>query len=180
MLFPSTGSSGGQAALLLIGPAERDYDQKIEARIKGLKLGAFARVLPPVYSNEKWQYMRKAQAVIYPTNDEPFGRVPFEAIAAGTYPLIPDESGSAEYLRPLLPECIYRNQDEHSLIAVMNELERKRRGSDTESLTKAQAWVRDVLDWDKVASAVMKTYEDVLQEKNPKQGKAHLPSRATG
>ena len=172
--------SGGQAVLLLVGPVERDYDQKIEARINELKLGGLARILPPVYGNEKWQFMKKARAVIYPTIDEPFGRVPFEAIAAGAFPIVPDESGSAEYLTPFLPECIYRHQDVQSLVSVMSGLELKRKNTDTESLVKAQGWVRDVLDWDKVAGSVMKIYEEALEEKNPRRNKSHPSSRAAG
>jgi glycosyltransferase involved in cell wall biosynthesis len=160
-------SEGGQANLYLIGPVERNYDKAILGRVQTLGLERKVRLMPPVYEPERSLYFRKALAVIYPSFEEPFGRVPFEAIAAGGVPIVPDASGSAEYLQPFLPTCIYRHEDAESLLRAMKALEGQQTRDFEESLARARHWVEENLNWDNVTERVLKLYQDVAGDRKP-------------
>jgi glycosyltransferase involved in cell wall biosynthesis len=147
--------TGGKARLLMMGPAERGYDDEILAKIRALRITDNVSLIPPVYDGGKWQYIRDARAVIYPTTYEPYGRVPFEAVAAGTFPIVSDDSGSAEYLSPFLPYCIYQHSSHSSLVETMKAIERR---TDRDDLTRARAWMADALDWKSIADTVVRIY----------------------
>jgi glycosyltransferase involved in cell wall biosynthesis len=153
--------AGGKSLLYLVGPVEHGYDLRIHEKVRELKLGKQVMICPPAYDAEKWKFLRNACAVIYPTVDEPYGRVPFEAVAAGTFPIIPDESGSAEYLSGFFPYCIYKHQNPASLVAVMRETEKRSEASDRGDLAKARAWVADTLDWKRIADRVVAIYREI-------------------
>jgi glycosyltransferase involved in cell wall biosynthesis len=157
-VFDRYVKQGGKSNLLLVGPVERGYDRVVAGEIEALGLGERVHMHAPIYEPERSQYLRKAQAVIYPTNDEPFGRVPFETIAAGGVPVVPDESGSAEYLKPFLPDCIYRHQDQESLLLTMKQIEARNSGLD-DRLETARHWVAERLDWTGITDTVMELYQ---------------------
>ena len=102
--------------------------------------------------------------MIYPTIDEPYGRVPFEAIGALTYPVIPDKSGSAEYIRPLHPGCIYKHQNKDSLSQILLALEKKDRVADAPALKAAQDWLAREINWDRVTGKVLALYQELCRE----------------
>lgn len=56
--------------------------------------------LGPVTESEKWWLLAQADAVLYPTVEEGFGFIPFEAAAAGTPCLCAPRSSLAEILPP--------------------------------------------------------------------------------
>ncbi|MBY0372256.1 glycosyltransferase family 4 protein, partial [bacterium] len=103
--------AGGNADLLFVGPAERGYDSEVADEIERLGLKTRARILPPAFGPERDAFLRHALAVVYPSVGEPFGRVPFETLAAGGLPIVPLESGSAEYLQRFLPGSVYPVRD---------------------------------------------------------------------
>lgn len=155
--------TGGNADLLLIGPAERGYDVRVADEIDRLGLRGRARLLAPEYGDRKQAYLRHALAVVYPSVGEPFGRVPFETLAAGGMPLVPRESGSAEYLESFLPESIYPMQDHDALAARFRALE----GLDRRNLSgwvAARGWVAKDLDWTKITDQVEAVYKGVVAE----------------
>ncbi len=150
---------GGDGILVCVGPVERRYDKDLRAHAEMLGISERVLVKPPVFASEKDALIRKSRAVIYPSFEEPFGRVPFEAIMAGTLPLIPDASGSAEYLKPLLPQCIYHAESVDSLSAALEAVTRSRH---SDALKAAQKWVRSELDPDHIANQVFEMYEYLL------------------
>lgn len=160
--FKKYVEAGGTSDLLLVGPVERGYDREVENQIRltGMKGKVF--VLAPAYGEQKTALLREATAVIYPTLDEPFGRVPFEAIAHGVLPIIPSESGSAEYIRPLLPHSIYTHQDVTSLARIMRLTDSDLYGLQREALPRAKEWVRHELNWEKIVEKVVAFYDAIL------------------
>lgn len=157
--FADYARGGGPCRLDLVGPIEKGYDRQILDACERYRMLGRVRILPPVYDDKKWEMMAAAKAVLYPTVDEPFGRVPFEAVAAGAYPIVPDESGSAEYLAKFLPECIYRHQNPASLVNAIRAVEA--RTADARELQDARAWVVRELEWGRVAGKVLALYESV-------------------
>lgn len=154
---------GGDANLLLVGPIERGYDRAVNTEIASLDLKDRARIHPPVYEPERTAYLKQARAVIYPSNDEPFGRVPFETLAAGGVPIVPDQSGSAEYLKPFLPGCIYRHQDAESLLEVLQRLDLREMPNLEQGLARARQWVEEDLDWQDITRTVEGLYQKLIR-----------------
>lgn len=147
---------GGKARLICVGPVEHGYDKQIKAKSVELKVDDRVDILKPAYGSRKWQYMRSASAVLYPSYDEAFGRVPFEAILAGTYPIVSDASGGAEYLGRFLNKGIYRHNDCEDLATQLQAMEESEAEED---LKKAEAWVREELNWGRVAQSVCEMYQ---------------------
>lgn len=153
---------GGQARLVLAGPSERGHDAVLKKLAAELGISSSIQFLPPIYEAEKEELLAQAIAVIYPSHEEPFGRVPFETIAAGGFPIIPDQSGSAEYLRSILPSSIYLHENQRSLLEVMYEAEAGDRELRRSSLTHAQSYINRELTWERIAKRVYELYQSVV------------------
>lgn len=153
---------GGKSLLLMVGPVERGYDEEIRQCIHKLGLEDSAYILPPVYDAKKWAFMGKAKVVVYPAKEEPFGRVPFEAIAAGSHPLVPRASGGAEYLEKILPDCTYPDTSPSALADSLAGFDRKDPKRD-EALARAQVWLGRELSPEAIASRFVETYEQVAK-----------------
>ncbi len=152
------------AEMIIMGPVERGYDREIMARAEALGVASRVKILPPVYDQKKWGYLKHALAVIYPTVDEPFGRVPFEAVAIGGVPVIPDASGGAEYLKRFVPACVYKNQNIASLTETLDRLGQPLPQALKIQLNEAREWVRRDLDWARIAQRVLSLYESAIKE----------------
>ncbi|MEZ4750737.1 MAG: glycosyltransferase family 4 protein [Bdellovibrionota bacterium] len=155
--FAEYVKAGGSAHLLIMGPVERGYDRTIKAAADVKDVAFRVHLLAPQYDDTRWELVRRSLAVVYPALEEPFGRVPFEAVAVGTVPIIPDRSGSAEYLKWHIPSAIYKQEDAHSLSAALLRAEK---GS-IEGASAAQEWVKNALDWKHISRAVLDLYREV-------------------
>lgn len=170
---------GGRAKLLLVGPVERGYDVQLHRVIRRENLTSHVQILPPVYGQEKIALLNHATAVVYPSVGEPFGRVPFEALAAGSLPVVPVESGSAEYLEPYLPFSTYPIQDSHALLSCLRQIEQLSSEQRLAHLDRARGWVEKKLDWSLVTEQVLSVYRKVIAETD-EAGRAAVPSSLTG
>jgi glycosyltransferase involved in cell wall biosynthesis len=148
--------SGGKNRLLLVGPIERGYDKQIQKYIS-----ENVSILPPVYGDGKWALMSSATAVIYPTWEEPFGRVPFEALAVGCPVIVPKKSGSFEYLRDKFPDCGYEDDNFDSLITLMRFMDKPSNRELKTQVVISQNWVLTRLAWEKISSEVIQVYREV-------------------
>jgi glycosyltransferase involved in cell wall biosynthesis len=154
---------GGNKKLRLKGPIEHGYEQLILKKIEELQLGHHVSILAPTYGPEKWRHLNQAIAVIYPCLDEPFGRVPFETLVAGGFPIVPSESGGAEYLKPVLPESIYPTAKSGSLAKRMLWAEKNSFEERRSLLQNARDWVVSYLDWSKISSEIIHLYWNAPQ-----------------
>lgn len=153
---------GGKAGLWLMGPPELDYDVILERRARTLDVFDGFRIREACYGPEKWNIIRGAVGVVYPAKQEVFGRVPFEAIAAGVHAVLPRESGGAEYLEPLMPECLYRQDDAADLASALQRVEAAQAGKADLGLAGARSWVARELSWDALARRVHSLYQDMV------------------
>jgi glycosyltransferase involved in cell wall biosynthesis len=156
---------GGTAQLLLVGPTEAGYEKQLSHSIVKWGLQTRVRVLEPVYGKEKFVLMKHAIAVIYPSRDEAFGRVPFEVIETGGVPLVPQESGSAEYLAPYLPFCLFPIADTDALLACMRSIEQKKEEALPSGLEAARAWVKSELNWEAIQERMVSLYSEAVSQK---------------
>jgi len=159
--------SGGTRQLHLVGPVEREYDKAILQRARALGIEDRVQLLSPKYGDKKWDTMRESCAVIYPANEEPFGRVPFEAVSAGAPPILPRQSGGAEYLERFFPECMYDATSPDSLSKAL-EYASSQRDSVTlsDQILAAQKWIGTELNWQNISKRVVTLYEQIQPVKS--------------
>lgn len=162
--FARYRAEGGRTALALVGPAQGADGRDVRRRIARADLAGAVTLYPPQYEGEKWAYLTSARALIYPAEHEAFGRVPFEAVAVGTLPIVPRESGAAEYLAQFFPELTYDDDSAESLVAALNRVDTWAGRGETPGLEAAQTWLRSELDWRAVGRRVMGIYESVLKK----------------
>lgn len=156
---------GGQAKLVFLGPVERGYDAEIWRRAKEREVSAALSIYPPSYGQEKLNWMRRSLGLIYPAVEEPFGRVPFEAVLAGTQPIVPEESGSSEYLKPFFPHNIFRLENVDDLTQVLRDTEAGANHS-RPAIEKAQQWMKEVMGWSSIGNRVLLLYQEVLSKRS--------------
>ncbi len=162
---------GGESSLLIMGPSQGGYREKLESKIRKLSLSSRVQLLEPTYDERRWQWAARSCAVIYPTIDEAFGRVPFESLLAGALVIVPDKSGSAEYLRSLVPHGIYKSQDVEDLCRVLTLMDGMQEAERSILLRRAKAWVENELDWDRICSRVIDVYSECLGCLSPRKAR---------
>ncbi|MDA0171527.1 glycosyltransferase [Solirubrobacter taibaiensis] len=149
---------GWTGGLVLAGPGVEHGSSRAEEDARSLehvvRLGSVSD------SERRWLY-REAAAVLYPSTDEGFGLVPFEAAAAGTLPLTAPVSAMRELLG-----------DEHALLVPWDAATSAQRV--LPALGRPDAIVAAVrargeqLTWDRTAREYLELYDQTLA----------LPSRA--
>lgn len=155
---------GGTKKLRLKGPVEHGYEVLVNKKIDSLKLNHHVSLLAPSYGKEKWRHLSQAVAVLYPCLDEPFGRVPFEALLSGSLPIVPQESGGAEYLEPILPDLVYPTHEVRDLAMRLLKVEKLAEPERNQMLELGRRWVRENLDWEKVTHQICGLYESAILE----------------
>jgi len=148
--------------LRLIGPAEKGYDRFLKNLISELKLDSAVTLEPGVYGVEKDKVLRNSMAVVYPAFEEPFGRTIFEAFAAGTFCLIPGESGGAEYVQTFAPYMIYGNNEVQALKKKMESVVALPQSQRAKYVEICRSWVSSHLDWGGITQRVLQIYSQVL------------------
>lgn len=115
--FPIIQRQVRDAHLLLVGgpwtEADRSYSQRIQkcARDNIPHGRVFFRPPSPVIEKYYWA----ADLLVLPSHREPFGRVVFEAIAAGLPAVASEDAGVALYLGRVSPDLLFRPSDPAAL-----------------------------------------------------------------
>lgn len=166
--FARYRAQGGTATLRLVGPVERNHDRTLFSLASALGIADALRLDAPVYGNAKWSLLRDAIAVVYPAVEEPFGRVPFETLAVGGRPIVPDRSGAAEYLTRQLPDAIYCQGDEESLVGALRSAEAH--AWTEENRASAREWVSQAFSWQVITRDVLAVYESARRDLSSRRG----------
>ena len=104
------------------------------------------------------QFLHNLDLLIYPSKNEAFGLVPFEAILCGTPVVVGDDSGCKEWLS--LAGCTHFvpfGQPSELAKIIIQQLETE------QSLTTIQEWIRNNLSWSSVAQSTTECYTDILE-----------------
>lgn len=149
-------------SLRLVGPVERNYDLVLENLVSRLNLGQSVFIEPAVYGAEKESLLRGATAVVYPAQGEPFGRTIFESFAAGTFCLVPNSSGGAEYVEKFAPTMLYPDHSEKVLAEKMGRLAELSKDESKHAIEEASSWIKQNLAWPEITQRVLETYQGVL------------------
>jgi len=150
-------SDGGTFKLELMGPEEHGYGESIRNLARELGVASDVVFAEPAYGNDKWQKIRGARAVLYPSVEEAFGRVPFEAALAETVPVAPRESGSYEYLEPYFGPYFFPLGDKAALVRTLHGLEKF--PPDEEKIRQAKEFVETALSWKVIGNRFLKLYQ---------------------
>lgn len=148
--------------LRLVGPVERSYDLALQRLIAELGLEDCVKIEEAVYGPDKDALLQGATAVIYPSQGEPFGRTVFEAFAAGTLCLIPQNSGGAEYVEKFAPNMVYPDQSEVLLAEKMIQTMDFTGAERIRLVNSAKAWIAQNLNWPTITQQTLQIYEHVL------------------
>ena len=70
--------------LLIAGPGDPRYVEKLKTIVDELRLNENVKILPPVFGDEKWKLYRQANLFVLPTYSENFGIVVAESLAMET------------------------------------------------------------------------------------------------
>jgi glycosyltransferase involved in cell wall biosynthesis len=76
--------AGQETTVLIAGPGDRAYADRLAALARELRLDDRVAFLGPVYGPEKTSLYQAADVLVFPSGHENFGFVSFEALAAGT------------------------------------------------------------------------------------------------
>jgi glycosyltransferase involved in cell wall biosynthesis len=103
--------------LLLVGEAWTKHDQSYSRRIRNhareLTEQRLVFFLPPSPSIERYYWT--ADLLVLPSHGEPFGRVVFEAIAAGIPAIASEDTGVAPFLAQASADLVFRTGDRAAL-----------------------------------------------------------------
>ncbi len=149
--FAEYRNRGGECFLELMGPVEYGYDLLLQKEIERLGLQSKVKLSPPQVGKNSFIEMAKAQAVIYPAIDEAFGRVPFEAVLAGTEVVLPRQSGSADYLARFRTTHLYEQADLAGLAQVLLEL----RPPSPNFGDGGREWIMNEMNWSSVINRLI-------------------------
>ncbi len=154
--FSEYRAEGGNLSLELMGPEERGYGDQIRALARELGVASEVHFIPPTYGDEKWKRIRAARAVIYPTIEEAFGRVPFEAALVETVSVAPKESGSYEYLEPFFGPYFFPLSDRNAFVSILHGLDQF--PPDPARMRQARQYVENSLSWHVVTAKFLRLY----------------------
>jgi glycosyltransferase involved in cell wall biosynthesis len=98
VLVDAFASLRREPAWLVIAGNDMGVGSAVRARIERLRLDGVARMPGLLVGRARLEALADAAVVVYPSQDEVFGLVPFEALLCGTPVVVADDSGCGEHL----------------------------------------------------------------------------------
>jgi len=138
-------------------------DMGIKSRLEKLaeKLGVQERVIFTGLLTSPWKESayRNALLTVYAGQYEIFGLVPFESILCGTPAVVADDSGCGEWLRKSGGGWIVPYGDARAIAQIIDNFSQEDKA---EKVKDAQRWIKENLNWDKIAQQVKEIYQELV------------------
>jgi len=138
-------------------------DMGIKSRLEKLaeKLGVQERVIFTGLLTSPWKESayRNALLTVYAGQYEIFGLVPFESILCGTPAIVADDSGCGEWLRKSGGGWIVPYGDARAIAQIIDNFSQEDKA---EKVKDAQRWIKENLNWDKIAQQVKEIYQELV------------------
>lgn len=99
VLIDAFGRLERRDARLVIAGNDMGIGRAVRQQLDQLGLRGVTELTGLLVGRERLEALIDADAVVYPSRDEVFGLVPFEALLCGTPVVVADDSGCAEYVR---------------------------------------------------------------------------------
>ncbi len=98
-----------------------------------------------------------ADCVVFPSLEQSWGLVPFEALASGRLPIVSDECGAAEIIGPIQAGIVVKPEPAHIANAI-REYYRKPEIF-VERLEKGRSFVKENMTWESYVTRMIKVFE---------------------
>ncbi len=146
--------------LVIVGPDD-GFLSTLKGQIDRLKIGNKILFTGPLYEKDKLKAYIDANVLVYPSNFEIFGLVPFEAIMCGTPVIVTDGCGCGDIVREANCGYLIKYGDINTLKEKIKLLI-ENSGEGEEMVAQGQKYIKENLIWDKVRRKVEAVYEDCL------------------
>jgi glycosyltransferase involved in cell wall biosynthesis len=150
------------AELLIAGNDEENYQPRLEAMVRELRLSARIHFLGPVQDAKKWSLMRSASVFAMPSYSENFGIAALEAMACGCPVVVTPEVGLAGAIDRAVAGIAVSGEPEEfgaALNALISDpIRRARMGAEGAKLAAQE------FSWSRIAEQVERLYERCLGE----------------
>lgn len=162
----------------LVGAIARCADPRVQLVIAGNDMGAEATIRRRVEDlgitgRVRWAglvtgslrvaLLADADLLVYPSSDEIFGLVPFEALLAGTPCVVSDDCGCGEIVRRAKAGDLVRFGDEGGLARAIDALLADE-GRRTLLVERGRRYIREHLSWPAIAARTEATYRRAMGE----------------
>jgi len=158
-------------AWLVIAGNDMGAGPAVRARIQRRRLDEVSRVPGLLVGRERLEALVDAAVVVYPSQDEVFGLVPFEALLCGTPVVVADDSGCGEHVRRTGGGLVTPVGDASALGAgigrILDEPDRWRAEA-----AAAAIRVRASFDAAVVCERLERVYEEIASAARPRHGSA--------
>lgn len=154
----------GDWELVLAGPDDRGYTEKIKAEFERLSPDGSVKFLGPVYGEEKCKLLHSADAFVLPTRSENWSIAVAEAMAS-CVPVVCTKGAPWQCLE----ECGAGYWVDVSVEGIRKGLKEAMSLSDDERVAMGEhgrGWVSKNLGWDGIVKKMISFYEDVLRGVN--------------
>ena len=147
--------------LLLVFAGKGPDSGRLKSEVKKLNLERYVLFVGVIPEDQLRSLYRQSKVVLLTSTEEPWGKVPFEALACGTIPLVSDQAGCAEVIDKekigivakstasvFANEILYINQN--PLLA-------------KSMVRRGQGWVRENLTLDKYTKKTEKLFNSIIK-----------------
>jgi len=138
-------------------------DMGIKSRLEKLaeRLGVSERVVFTGLLTSPWKESAYQDALltVYAGQYEIFGLVPFESILCGTPAIVADDSGCGEWLKKSGGGWTVPYGDARALAQIIDNFSEEEKA---EKVRNAQRWIKENLNWDKIAQQVKEVYQELV------------------
>ena len=151
---------------LIIAGNDMGYRRALEREIARLRLGDAARFVGLVVGGEKLACLADADVCVYPSTQEIFGLVPFEALMCGTAVVVTDDCGCGEVMERAHAGRIVKYGDVDDLAAALRDTlnmpEKERHGM----IAAGKKFIAEHLTYENIAGQHIDVYRRVLAERH--------------
>jgi len=149
--------------LVIAGPDDRGYRQRVEAMIDGCNVGSHVCMTGMVQGRQKLALLRRADIFVLPSYSENFGIVVAEALASGT-PVITTTGSPWQQLHTVdAGRWVPATRDDIGLalreLLGMSKSQRQQMGE------RGSALIRERYTWDQVALKFLTVCDCILEDK---------------
>lgn len=158
--FRQLSEHRGDVHLVLVGPDD-GYKRLLEAHIKKQGLAERVTLTGLVAEPVKVQAYVDSDVVVYPSQHEIFGLVPFEALLCGKPVVVSDDSGCGEIIKTASAGVCVRYGDpvelQRALATCLDD------GPDVRGMVlRGRRFVMEEMNWNKISGDMEKVYDEVV------------------
>ncbi|MBS7638847.1 glycosyltransferase family 4 protein, partial [Candidatus Bathyarchaeota archaeon] len=147
-----------EARLIIVGSGP--WENTLKAEASSLGLNEDVTFTGPITEEELRALYHACDLNLYPVEEQTWGLVPFEALAAGKLSIVSEDSGAGQLMKkygicyPINPsvEAIVKG-----ILEIYRDPDRFR-----EAIERGRAYIRENLTWKRYAEGIAEAYEETF------------------